>query len=268
MSIAAFPMYDFPELQSTHDELWSGIRRYLIEAGVPEAPGRLTRSTDHMGVWTHPQLLLGQGCEYPLAKFFAGRVRIVATPRYAVPGCDGATYRSAIVVRSDDPAETLAELRDRRCVINERSSNSGMNLLRASVARFAGHARFFESIRVSGSHRRSVQMVAAGDADVAAVDCVSLAHLQRLDPSATGALRILAWTPPAPSLPLITAAANGDDVLQALRASLAAVAADRDLEPVRERLFLDGFDLEPAGDFADVLRLEREAAQLGYPSLC
>lgn len=268
MSIAAFPMYDFPELQSTHDELWSGIRRYLVEAGVAEAPGRLTRGTDHVGVWMHPQLLLGQGCEYPLAKFCAGRVRVVATPRYTVPGCDGATYRSAIVVRADDPAQTLEELRDRRCVINERSSNSGMNLLRASVARLAGKARFFESICVSGSHRRSVQMVAAGDADVAAVDCVSLAHLQRLEPSSTEALRTLAWTAPAPSLPLITAAATGDEVLQTLRASLAAVAADRDLKPVRERLFLDGFDLEPSGDFSQVLELEREAAQLGYPRLC
>jgi ABC-type phosphate/phosphonate transport system substrate-binding protein len=265
--IAAFPMYDLPELETTHDELWSAISRYLGEAGVAEFPRQLTRRMDHVRVWTHPLLLLGQGCEYPLAKFFAGRVRVVATPRYSVPGCEGATYRSAIVVRADDPAETLADLQDRRCAVNERTSNSGMNLLRATIARFANGARFFESIVLSGSHRRSVQMVAAGDADVAAVDCVSFAHFGRLYPSSIGLLRILGWTPSSPSLPFITAAGTSDRTLTKLRSSLAAVLADRDLDEVRERLFLDGFDLEPTGDFSGVLQLERAAAHLGYPKL-
>jgi hypothetical protein len=43
--------------------------------------------------------------------------------------------------------------------------------------------------------------------------------------------------------------------------------ADRDLDVVRDRLFLDGFDLEPAGCFSEVLELESEAARLGYPKL-
>lgn len=42
--------------------------------------------------------------------------------------------QSAIVVRADHPAETLAELRGSRWVVNEAASNSGMNLLRAAVA--------------------------------------------------------------------------------------------------------------------------------------
>jgi len=265
--IAALPMYDFPELEGAHDELWSAIRTHLIEAGMVETPIRLRHGTDHVGVWTHPGLLLGQGCEYPLAKFFADRVRLVATPRYAVPGCDGATYRSAIVVREDDPAETLADLRDRRCAINERSSNSGMNLLRASIACLAGGVRFFESVVLSGSHRRSVQMVASGDADVAAVDCVSFAHFRRLYPSSVAPLRVLGWTASSPSLPFITSAASSDKILQELRSSLAAVIADRTLDAVRSRLFLEGFDLEPASDFSEVLRLERGAAEVGYPKL-
>jgi ABC-type phosphate/phosphonate transport system substrate-binding protein len=266
-SIAAFPMYDFPELHQAHDALWSNLRNRLIEAGVAETPHHLTRGIGHEAVWTHPLLLLGQGCEYPLAKFFAKRVRLVATPRYAVAGCDGGKYRSAIVVRTDDPAEGLVDLRDRCCVINERSSNSGMNLLRATIAQIARDERFFSSVALSGSHRRSVQMVADGDADVAAVDCVSLAHFRRLYPASVAALRILDWTPTAPSLPFITAAATGDTVLRKLRSCLAAVAADPALDDVRDRLFLEGFDLDPAGDFAEVLHLERKAAEVGYPRL-
>ena len=149
--IAALPMYDYPELAPAHDALWSALADRLIAAGVSDPPLKLTRTLSHFETWRHPGLLLGQGCEFPLAKSFAGRVRLVATPRYAVPGCDGPRYRSAIVVRADDPAETLGDLRHRRCVVNERDSNSGMNLLRAAIAPISQRTRFFESVSLSGS---------------------------------------------------------------------------------------------------------------------
>jgi ABC-type phosphate/phosphonate transport system substrate-binding protein len=265
--IAALPMYDYPELAATHDALWSVVADHLSAAGVSDPPRNLTRNLGHFDIWRHPRLLLGQGCEYPLANSFADSVRLVATPRYAVPGCEGACYRSAIVVRDRDPAETLADLRRRRCAVNEPDSNSGMNFLRAAIAPLSGGARFFGSVVSSGSHRRSAEMVAQGHADVAALDCVSLAHFQRLYPSSVANLRILCWTDPSPSLPFITARATDETTLQALRFALASAIADSTLGVVRERLFLDGFDFEPAGDFRAVLDLERRAVEFGYPAL-
>jgi len=263
--IAALPMYDFPSIQDAHDAFWTALSRQMVDAGVAGTPGQLTRRLDHFEIWRHPQLLFGQACEYPLAESPAFSIRLIATPRYTAPGCEGATYRSAIVVREKDSAERLADLRNRRCAINETTSNSGMNLLRASIAPLANGARFFESVMFSGSHRRSVEMVAEGEADVAAVDCVSFAHFQRLYPSAVAKLRILDWTPSSPSLPFITAAATTDATLHALRSSLATVLADRSLDSARERLFLDGVDLLPVTGFSEVLRLKREAVELGYP---
>jgi len=168
-------------------------------------------------------------------------------------------------VRVKDSAQCLADLRHRRCAINEASSNSGMNLLRASIAPLANGARFFDSVLLSGSHLRSAEMVSAGEADVAAVDCVSLAHFQRLLPSVVANLRILDWTPSSPSLPFITSAGTSDATLEMLRSSLAAVFADRRLDSVRERLLLDGVDLQPMASFSEVLRLKHEAVELGYP---
>jgi ABC-type phosphate/phosphonate transport system substrate-binding protein len=265
--VAALPMYDFPELAQVHDALWTALARRLDAAGIQGVPSRLTRDLSLKALWRHPQLLLGQGCEYPLAKSSAAAIRVVATPRYGVPGCEGARYRSAIVVRSGDPATSLAELRGRRCVINERDSNSGMNLLRAAIAPVAGGAPFFGAVSVSGAHRRSAELVATGHADVAALDCVSFAHLQRLAPETTSALRVLDWSPASPSLPLITAGATDDATLAILRSCLRALATDPALRDVRQRLFLDGFDLDPEQDFAVVLELERAAGRLGYPQL-
>jgi len=218
-------------------------------------------------VWRHPGLLFAQGCEYPLAKSFADVVRVIARPRYSVPGCEGGNYRSAIVVRREATG-SLADFRGRRCVVSEMDSNSGMNLLRAAVAPLARGACYFASVAVSGSHSHSVEMVASGEADVAAVDCVSLAHLGRLYPGVVAKLRVLSWTAASPSLPLITARSAGDSTVRVLRSALAEVLADDTLALVRARLFLAGVDLQPVEGFGEVLRLERAAVAQGYPTIC
>jgi ABC-type phosphate/phosphonate transport system substrate-binding protein len=265
--IAALPMYDFPELAAAHDALWGAVAARLAAAGVTELPRELTRNVAHLDVWRHPRLLLGQGCEYPLIKSCADSIRLIATPSYAVPGCTSSTYRSAVVVRRTDPAEALAGLRYRRCVINDLTSNSGMNLLRAAIAPLSRSERFFESVTISGAHRRSAEMVAGGQADVAALDCVSFAHFQRLYPALMANLRVLCWTPASPSPPFITARATNDETLRSLRRALVSVMADSTLAAARERLFLDAVDIEPDDSCREVLMLERQAAEFGYQNL-
>jgi ABC-type phosphate/phosphonate transport system substrate-binding protein len=142
-----------------------------------------------------------------------------------------------------------------------------MNLLRATVAPLAAGTEFFESVDLSGSHRRSIEMVADGEADIAAIDCVSWAHLQRIAPERTGALRVLGWTEASPSLPFVTAAGTDAATLRVLRSALADIIADPALADIRERLFLSGFDFAPDPGFAQVLGLAQRAAELHYPEL-
>jgi ABC-type phosphate/phosphonate transport system substrate-binding protein len=267
--IAAMPMYDYPELAAAHDAFWECFVRHFVATGLSEGatPPRLTRGVGKFDIWRHPRLLLGQGCEYPLAKSFADNVRLVASPCYTAPGCSGPTYRSAIVVRCDDAAQDLIDLRDRRCTINESNSNSGMNLLRAAIAPLAGGMRFFESVVVSGAHRQSARWVAGGEADVAALDCVSWAHIQRVDPAIASKLRVLCWTASSPSLPFITTHSAGASLLQGLRSALKATMTDPSIRDARETLFLEDVHVEPDESFSDVLRLERRAADFGYTTL-
>jgi ABC-type phosphate/phosphonate transport system substrate-binding protein len=272
--VASLPMYDFPELRGAHDAFWAALGARLEAAGVSNVPTGLTRNLPHGDVWRHPSLLFAQGCEYPLATSFADCVRLVATPIYSAAGCEGNRYRSAIVVRGAGvdgalkPGGTLADFRGRRCAINELDSNSGMSLLRAAVAPLATGGRFFGSVVVSGSHLLSVEMVASGEADIAAIDCVSFAHFQRLYPAVVGQLRILSWTPSGPSLPFITARSASDETVRMLRSALADVFDDDGLAPVREQLLLSGVDLQPTEGFDEVLALERRAVEEGYPTIC
>jgi ABC-type phosphate/phosphonate transport system substrate-binding protein len=262
--IAAFPMYDFPELRDAHDTLWAAVAERLAVLGVERVPRRLTRDLEHREVWRHPDLLLSQACEYPLAKSFSNDLKIVATPRYAAAGCVGIFYKSAVVVRADDTADTLAAMRGKRCAVNELDSNSGMNLLRAALAPLAAGTKFFGSVTVSGSHRRSIELIATNEADIAAIDCVTFAHLQSIAPELTSRVRVLSWTPPSPCLPFVTARSTSAHTLSRLRSALAGVFNDTSLEPVRQKLLLEGIDLLPDATLSRVLKLERVAGELGY----
>jgi len=258
-------MYDLPELEAAHDALWGAIAERLQAQGVDGAPDRLTRGGLLEAVWTDPELLLGQTCGYPLVASLRGRVRVVATPRYGAPGCEGALYRSAIVVRAGDPARTLADLRGRRAAVNDLASNSGMNLLRAEIAPLANAEPYFSAVTITGAHVASVAAVVGGEADGAAIDCVTWAHLQRLRPDATRGLRAIAWTRATPGLPLIAAGAIDDALLAALREALAEVADDPALAAVRAALLLEGFEILSESAYDPILALERDAVALGYP---
>jgi ABC-type phosphate/phosphonate transport system substrate-binding protein len=211
--------------------------------------------------------LLGQTCGYPLMTVFAGQVKLVATPAYRAAGCRGAYHRSAIVVGAEDAVAELAGLRGRRCVINGWDSNSGMNLLRAAVAPLAAASRFFASVVVSGSHRQSLGLVATGGADVAAIDCVSLELIARIDPALVAATRVLAWSPLSPGLPLVTAATTDAATIDALRHALADVAADPTLSAVRAELLIEGFEVLPIEAYAAIPSFEASAVAQGYPRL-
>lgn len=264
--VAALPMYDFPDVAAAHDALWGAIAERLQQAGL-DAPRTLVRDLPYTEVWCHPGLVFGQACEYPLAKSYGDRVRLVATPGYEAPGCVGFRYSSCIVVRRDDAAVSVEDLRRRRCVVNQPDSNSGMNLLRAAIAPHARGARFFESVQTSGSHRQSAVMVAGGEADVAAVDCVTYAHLARCEAPLIGRLRILARTPPSPALPFITSRTTDDAMLAVMRAVLREVSEAPGLQAARRALYLAAVDCEPDAEFTEIRELERRAEQLDYPLL-
>jgi ABC-type phosphate/phosphonate transport system substrate-binding protein len=265
--IAALPMYDFPPLHAATDDFWSAIAARLRAAGIAEVPSALTRDMSHVETWRDPRLLFGQACQYPLARAWHDVVRLVAIPAYAAPGCEGSRYRSAIIVQTDYPAMRLEDLRGRRCAVNERDSNSGSNLLRAAIAPLAEHGRFFSSVELTGGHLASVRAVAEGRADVAAIDCVSYAHIRRFNPELTSRLRILDWTPSSPGLPYVTARAGDASIVPALRAALAEVLADPALVQVRDALLITGIDFTVDEDYVEVRQLERDALERGYPQV-
>jgi ABC-type phosphate/phosphonate transport system substrate-binding protein len=256
-------MYDLPELKAATDALWGAIA-----CRVRNAPKALTRATNLHKIWTDPDLLLAQTCGYPLVTSLAGKVSLLATPCYDAAGCEGPAYRSAIIVHIDDPAGSLSVLRGKICAVNTPDSNSGMNLLRAEIAPLSHPGeKFFARILATGSHASSLEAVADGLADVAAIDCVTWAHLQQSRSTATRDVRLLGWTQSTPGLPLITSLGTDAATRSALLQALHDVIADPALSAVRSALRLEKFVEIPLDAYCPIVELERYATAHGYAAL-
>ena len=214
--IIGLPMYTMPELAAATDSWGQGLRHHFSLAGIDDLPELLQMPADLVDHWLAPDLLFTQTCGYPLTHALAGRVQLVATPCYSAPGCDGATYCSVVVVRDDGKIRDLSDLRGKRVAFNSTDSQSGYNTLRNLLHPIAEEGRVFAEAIETGAHRQSLAEVRMGRADVAAIDCVSLALLERWAPTELYGIHKLCLTAPAPSLPFITAASTTAATLQRL----------------------------------------------------
>lgn len=264
MAVAGLPMYDLPELRPATDAWWTGIARALRREGIEDVPDRLARENSTEAIWERPDLLLSQTCGSNLVGDWRERPTYVATPCSTASGCHGPLYRSLIVVPAAAPARTVEDLRGLRCAINGYRSHSGCNSLRATFAPLAHGGRFFCSVTVSGGHALSLALVASGQADVAAIDCITYALLARCRPRLLEDTRIIAQTVAAPVGPYVTRRSAPDDLIARLRSGLAQAMHDPDVAAARADLLIDGIEILPVEDYARIAQIEVEAMRLGY----
>ena len=131
-------------------------------------------------------------------------MRVVATPHYEAPGCEGPRYRSFVLVREGTEERSVGELRGKRLAVNGRDSWSGYRVWRRILSGGVDVEEMFGEVVITGSHRESVRSVREGRADLCAVDCVSHALLDRASPDELAGTRILGRSPLQPALPFIT----------------------------------------------------------------
>lgn len=268
MRLASIVMYTSSAiLVDATEGLWHFIRDRLRQAGIADVPDDLDRDLAYDEPWLRPDLLLAQTCGFPYVKKLRGKVRLVATPAYDLPGCNGPMMRSFIIVAKHAKAESLADVRGTVAAINDPGSNSGSNLFRASVAPLAQSGNFFSSVIETGGHLASIDAVSAGRADVASIDCVTFGNTLRFDPDRLANIRVIAETPSGPGLPFITGMATTDGELAILREVLDEVAVAPELADIRQTLALKRFVVVSDEEYEQLAEMERQAAASGYPAV-
>ncbi|MDH4119593.1 MAG: PhnD/SsuA/transferrin family substrate-binding protein [Acidimicrobiia bacterium] len=164
--------------------------------------------------------------------------RIVAAPVF--PGRTEPVYHSVIVATS--PLE--AGLRGTTLAINEEGSWSGNHALRVHL----GHHPGFASVATTGSHEASIDLLLAGEADVAAIDDTVWSHRLARDPLLERLFvvdRTRDWPAPPFTLDARVPPAMGDSLTSALvRAKPTGLiridgVSDSDYDPIRSAMAED-----------------------------
>ncbi|WP_162916813.1 phosphate/phosphite/phosphonate ABC transporter substrate-binding protein [Dongia deserti] len=256
---AMISLYDMPERRAAIDAWWAGLVRHWRAAGLSDIPETAGMPADLYELWLAPDLFIAQTCGYPLTHKLKDRVTLVATPVHAVEGCAGPTYCSVIIARRDSDVRALDEVAGKIVAINGHDSQSGCNALRHSVIGKGAPARIVET----GGHRKSVAAVREGRADVAAIDCVTYAHLQVVAPQEVAPLCVIARSASAPALPYVTRRDISPDDLQRLRAGLQAAISDPTLSEARAAMLIAGIEIVPLQAYDRMLEMEQEADRAG-----
>lgn len=265
--IAALPMYNVsPRLRREYEAL---LARVLRDAGIGETGEmgqvELATPTDLQAFWRRPDVLLTQTCGYPYVSALRDVVKLVATPSFDFAGCEGSDYSSIVLSRTASGVRTLEQARGSIAAANEHHSNSGMNVLRHAVAPLARDGHFFGEVKWSGSHVGSIAMLRSGEADVAAIDCVTYGYLRAEMPRMLCGTKRLQYTASSPGLPLVASRHVPDAVLAALRAALLLPGAE--LRGHMQALRIKAFEHRPDADYDRITRLEADAIAAGYPRI-
>ena len=123
--------------------------------------------------------------------------------------------------------------------------------------------QFFAKAVASGAHVDSLALVRSGQADIAAIDCISYAQFQRYQPEVVEGIRILGRTASAPGTPLVTALGTPPALLALLRQSLHRAMADPALAATRDAMLIGGFEVVETSAYAGMRAQDRRAEALG-----
>jgi ABC-type phosphate/phosphonate transport system substrate-binding protein len=155
----------------------------------------------------------------PSFRFFNRTGRAVELLPLPVPADHRAegkpVYFADVVVSASSPARTFAELRGARWAYNDRNSKSGWFSMAERCAPLRPED-FFGELIASGSHLRSLELVASGDADAAAID----SNVLRMQ---THSLRVIESWGPFPIQPSVIRAALSDETKRNVAAALLTI---------------------------------------------
>jgi ABC-type phosphate/phosphonate transport system substrate-binding protein len=263
----SLPMYNLPEMQAVNADFWDAVRSELQRQGIEDLPAGLDFARRPVPERIERDTLLTQVCGYPLQTIYQGQAALLGAPVYGAEHCVGPTHAGVFVVHRESAFAQLADLRGCNFVYNSRHSNSGMNLPRRAIAEIVNGERFFGSVAETHSQPGNIERVARREADATCVDCVTYAFFCRHRPQLGVLTRVLAITPPSPSIPFVTSLETPLPLQEVLRNALRNVARSDEWAGARSGLMLQDIVPIEMGNYGVQLQYEREARASGYSEL-
>ncbi len=200
-----------------------------------------------------PDMAFICGLPYVLMRQTPAPVEVLAAPVLQGERYGGRPiYFSDVVVHRDSPFQTFADLRGASWAYNEAVSQSGYGITRHHLLQMGETDGFFREVIHTGWHQRSLELIAAGEIDSAAIDSQVLTIFRRDDPALMENLRVIDSLGPSTIQPVI-ARATLDKALKAdIQAALLALSDDAVAREQLSRGFFDRFVAMSDADYDDI----------------
>ena len=208
-----FDMYLAPPSRAAFAALADWMDAAIVEFATREEPAGNFSAGDILA----GDFLVGQVCGITLATAPAGRFHYLATPVMDDDAVPEGHYNSLIITPREGGIDTVVAFDParHRAIINEPGSFSGDITLAKHLRHVTGHALIAPPR--SGGHLASIGMIAAGKAQLAAIDRVSFALARAACPDDVAAVRVIDETAFYPGLPFVADGALPEHIVALLR---------------------------------------------------
>jgi phosphonate transport system substrate-binding protein len=182
------------------------------------------------------------------------RIKLLVQPEFE----SGLDYRSVFLVPARSKAKTLADLRGTLMAFTDPESNTGCFVPTVTFARRGWQPEsFFRKITFTRSHDRSIEAVARGLVDVAAVDSLIWESAKRQDPSLASRARVI-WQSEAFGPPPIVVPKGVDAELEAsIRRAFLALDRDEEGRKILSPIGIKRFVMPRPQDYKTAIELYR-----------
>lgn len=216
-AFATLSMYPMEPLRPAWARLWDAVHER-----TGWTPDVLTWVDDVQSSWVNPDCVVAHACGWPVATTLADVVDVVGAFAFGVPFAEGPRYRTSLMsLRPDaldsfDTAHTVA-------AANTECSLSGWISLRAGVV---GGRAWPGPVLWTGGHAASLAALQDGRADIASIDPLTLAFVERHLPELLVGLHEVGRGPLVPSTPIVVPRGTAPERIAELRDALVAAVAD------------------------------------------
>jgi len=172
-----------------------------------------------------------------------------------------------VIVAVDSDVGNFADLRGASWAYNDRRSHSGYGVTLDHLVRLGETAGYFGEVVKSGSHARSIRMVAAHEVDASAIDSHVLGVEFRSHPELAARLRIVGALGPSPIQPVAAARRLPEALKADLRAALLAMGDDPAGRAALDFAMVDRFVAVDDADYDPIRSMVRRFEEAGFTTL-
>jgi phosphonate transport system substrate-binding protein len=176
-------------------------------------------------------------------------------------------YFSDVIVRSNSPFHSFADLRGCSWAFNEPYSHSGPGITCYRLIELGERQDYFGSVIQVGWHEHSIRLVHAGEVDASAIDSHVLALTLHDHPELAEGLRVIDTLGPSTIQPVVAAAWLDKGLKADLRSVLLEMNTDAEARTVLAGRLVHGFAAIADADYDDLRRMRAACVAAGLTSL-